>query len=174
MEIKLCGVGGQGLGLAGRLLGEAAIAAGFHAAQTTAYGVESRGGLSTSDVLISEDDILFPEVRHPDVLLLMANKGLNSNLKGVQHQTLILFDPAVVSDPIDSPGNKKTYPFLDLALKEFNNNSAATIIGLGALVHLTKVVPFELIEEAIRQRIPAKAHQLNVDALNLGRKIAGG
>jgi len=74
MEIKLCGVGGQGMGFAGRLLGEAAIIAGKHVAQTIAYGVESRGGLSTSDLLISNDEIFYPEVRCPDVLLIMADK----------------------------------------------------------------------------------------------------
>jgi len=172
MEIKLCGVGGQGLGLAGRLLGEAAIAAGLHAAQTTAYGVESRGGLSTSDVIISADTIFYPEVRHPDVLLLMANKGLKSNLQGAIEKTLILYDPAVVNDAIECAGNKLTFPFLELALKEFNNNSAATIIGLGALVHLTNIIPFTLLEEAIRKRLPSNAHQMNLDALNLGKTLA--
>ncbi len=117
MEIKLCGVGGQGMGFGGRVLGEAAIIAGLHVAQTTAYGVESRGGLSTSDVIISEDEIYFPEVRQPDVLLIMADKGLSANLRGVHEKTLILYDPGTVNSKIDSPGILKSYPFLSIALK---------------------------------------------------------
>ena len=43
-EIRIAGFGGQGIVLAGRILGEAAINAGFKAVQTQSYGPESRGG----------------------------------------------------------------------------------------------------------------------------------
>jgi 2-oxoglutarate ferredoxin oxidoreductase subunit gamma len=112
LEIKLCGVGGQGMGVAGRLLGEAAMLAGLHAAQTTAYGVESRGGLSTSDVIISSDPIAFPEVRRPDALLLMSDKGLKANLRGAHEKTLIFYDPGTVNGEILAVGKKLQFQFL--------------------------------------------------------------
>lgn len=115
MEIKLCGVGGQGMGLAGRLLGEAAILAGWHASETTAYGVESRGGTSNADVIISAEPILFPEVRRPDAILVMAEKELKSNLRGAHEKTIILYDPGTVNAAIDGPGRKIACPFLEIA-----------------------------------------------------------
>ncbi len=174
MEIKLCGVGGQGLGLAGRLLGEAAIEAGLHAAQTTAYGVESRGGMSTSDVTVSSGTIYFPEVRRPDALLIMAEKGLQANLRGTHDKTMILFDSGTVGEAFEAPGRKLPFPFLELALKEFGNGGAATIIGLGALVQLTRIVPMEALIEAVRRRLPPKVRDLNVEALQAGARIALG
>ena len=171
MEIKLCGVGGQGLGVAGRLLGEAAILADFHVAQTTAYGVESRGGMPTSDVIISKDPIYFPEVRSPDALLIVADKGLTANLKGARDDTFILYDPGTVSQTIEVPGRKYPFQFLDIALREFGNREAATIIGLGALVRLSKVVPFETLKEAVKLCLPAKVHQQNIGALQVGRDL---
>jgi 2-oxoglutarate ferredoxin oxidoreductase subunit gamma len=174
MEIKLCGVGGQGLGLAGRLLGEAAIEAGLHAAQTTAYGVESRGGMSTSDVIISPQMILFPEVRRPDALLIMAEKGLQANLSGTHDRTLILFDSGTVSESFETSGRKHPFPFLELALKEFGNGGAATIIGLGTLAQMTEVLPLPALIEAVKRRLPPKVRNLNIEALQAGAKLALG
>lgn len=171
MEIKLCGVGGQGMGVAGRLLGEAAIIAGLHAAQTTAYGVESRGGLSTSDVVVDEGEIYFPEVRKPDALLIMASKGLKANLTGAHDGTLILYDPGTMDEEINGPGDKRPYPLLDISLKEFGSSDAATIVGLGAIVQLTGVVPFEAMIEAVKKCLPARVHQQNLDALQLGKSL---
>ena len=171
MEIKLCGVGGQGMGVAGRLLGEAAMIAGLNAAQTTAYGVESRGGMSTSDVVVDTGEIYFPEVRKPDAMLIMASKGLEANLRGTHDGTLILYDPGMVDEEISGPGDKHSYPFLDISLKEFGSGDAATIVGLGAIVELTGVVPFEAMFEAVKKCLPARVHQQNLNALELGKSL---
>lgn len=171
MEIKLCGVGGQGLGLAGRLLGEAAILAGLHVVESTAYGVESRGGQSTADIIISRDPILFPEVRSPDAILLLAEKGLDSNLRGTHSGTYILYDQGTVTRQFDVPGQKLPFPFLELALKRFDSREAATIIALGSLIQLTGVVPPALMEGAVKNRLPLKVHQQNIKALRLGRSL---
>ncbi len=172
MEIKLCGVGGQGMGFAGRILGEAAIISGLHVAQTTAYGVESRGGLSTADVIICPEQIHFPEVRRPDALLIMADKGIESNLRGAHDKTLILHDPGTVSQAIEGPGNKKSIPFLSISLKEFGSGNAATMIGIGTLIEYTGVISLDNMMEAIRTCLPVRAHQENLDALLIGKNLS--
>ncbi len=174
MEIKLCGVGGQGMGVAGRLLGEAAIFAGLHVVQTTAYGVESRGGTSTSDVILQKESIYFPEVRRPDAILIMAEKGLEANVKNSRPDTLILYDSGTVHVEIPGPGKKHPFPFLDRALKKFSSSGAATIVGLGTLVEMTAAVPFETLEEAIKRCLPPKVQEQNLEALRMGRELAKG
>ena len=57
-EIRLSGLGGQGLVLAGRILGEAAtIYENLYAVQKQSYGPEARGGSSRSDVIIAEKEV---------------------------------------------------------------------------------------------------------------------
>ena len=59
-EIRFAGFGGQGLLLAGILLGRtAALYAGKQAAQTQSYGTEARGGASQCNVVIDDKE------RHP-------------------------------------------------------------------------------------------------------------
>lgn len=72
-EIVLSGVGGQGLLSIGNLLGEAAsIFGGKKATMTASYGVETRGTFTKSDVIISNEEIDFPEVLNPDIVLCLA------------------------------------------------------------------------------------------------------
>jgi len=47
-EIRICGFGGQGIILAGVILGEAATRTGYQAVQTQSYGPESRGSAARS------------------------------------------------------------------------------------------------------------------------------
>ena len=53
-EIRLSGSGGQGLILAGIILGRAAVLDKRRVTQTQSYGPESRGGSSRADVIISD------------------------------------------------------------------------------------------------------------------------
>ena len=73
-EIILSGSGGQGLILAGQILAEAVIRDGKNAVQTQSYGPEARGGASKAEVIISNDDIDYPKVTKPDIVLAMSQK----------------------------------------------------------------------------------------------------
>jgi 2-oxoglutarate ferredoxin oxidoreductase subunit gamma len=68
-EIKLPGFGGQGLGLAGFLLGKAlALYDEREAVMTQAYGPAAHGGASNSSVVVSDQVIDYPFVQSPDIL----------------------------------------------------------------------------------------------------------
>ena len=72
LEIRLAGSGGQGLILAGLILAEAVgIHEGKFVTQTQSYGPEARGGASRSEVVISDQEIDYPQAVKPDILLCM-------------------------------------------------------------------------------------------------------
>ncbi|MDO9068594.1 MAG: 2-oxoacid:acceptor oxidoreductase family protein, partial [Deltaproteobacteria bacterium] len=50
VNILICGVGGQGVLLAGDIIAEAAIAAGFDAKKSEVHGMAQRGGSVVSHV----------------------------------------------------------------------------------------------------------------------------
>jgi 2-oxoglutarate ferredoxin oxidoreductase subunit gamma len=60
-EIRLAGFGGQGIVLAGYLLGKAAaVYDGKNAVLTQSYGPEARGGACTAELIISDEEIYLP------------------------------------------------------------------------------------------------------------------
>ena len=71
-EIRIAGFGGQGIILAGLLLGKAAIKDGKYAVQTQSYGPESRGGAARSEVVISDQVIDYPKVVEADILIALS------------------------------------------------------------------------------------------------------
>ena len=75
-EIIITGFGGQGIILAGRILGKAA-ALGDHKESTLveSYGPESRGGACSAQVIISDKTIHYPYVGYPDILICMSQSG---------------------------------------------------------------------------------------------------
>ena len=77
-EIILTGFGGQGIVLAGRIVGEAA-SLGDHreSTLTQSYGPEARGGACSAHVIISDGSIHYPYVRHPDILVCMSQGGFD-------------------------------------------------------------------------------------------------
>lgn len=59
-QARLSGSGGQGLGLAGRLLADALVAEGWRVALSQSYEPTSRGGLSRSDLVVDGAAVDYP------------------------------------------------------------------------------------------------------------------
>ena len=62
LDVRICGLGGQGVVLAGQILGRAAVYDGRNVVQTQSYGAEARGSAAKSEVIIADNKIGFPTV----------------------------------------------------------------------------------------------------------------
>ncbi|MFA6244954.1 MAG: 2-oxoacid:acceptor oxidoreductase family protein, partial [Candidatus Hydrogenedentales bacterium] len=75
-EVRISGYGGQGVVLAGMLLGKAAsLHDGKCAVFTQSYGPEARGGASCADVVVSDNPIDYPLVSRADVLVALFQEA---------------------------------------------------------------------------------------------------
>ena len=71
--MRLAGFGGQGIVLAGSILGKAAaLHQGLNAVFTQSYGPEARGGACSADIVLSTGPIYYPKVSAPQILVLMS------------------------------------------------------------------------------------------------------
>ena len=60
-EIRICGFGGQGVILAGFIIGKAAsVFMDYNAVQSQSYRPEARGGAARSEIIISDEKIGYP------------------------------------------------------------------------------------------------------------------
>ena len=76
-QVILCGFGGQGIVLAGAILGHAAFNDGKWVSGTNSYGSAARGGECESEVVISDKPITFPYVLEADFLIAMREESLS-------------------------------------------------------------------------------------------------
>lgn len=172
-EIRLCGSGGQGLILAGVILAEAAaLHDGKNAVQTQSYGPESRGGFSSSVVIISNEDIDYPKATKVDVLLALTQQAANMYAENIKDEGILIIDDEMVRDiPM---GKYRVYrlPIIQIAKTQLGKVIVANIVALGAIVGLTKVVSTEAIKKALFSKIPKGTERLNLSALEAGIELA--
>ena len=80
-EIRICGFGGQGIILAGIIIGKAAsLFDENEAVQTQSYGPEARGGASKCEVVIDNKLIVCNGKIYPVVNICTVNKAIIFNL----------------------------------------------------------------------------------------------
>ncbi|MDD3472463.1 MAG: 2-oxoacid:acceptor oxidoreductase family protein, partial [Syntrophaceae bacterium] len=97
-EVRLAGFGGQGIILAGHILGKAAsLFEKKNAVFTQSYGPEARGGSCSADVVISDETIHYPKVIEPDVLVLMSQGALGTYGNSIKDGGILILDEDLVS-----------------------------------------------------------------------------
>ncbi len=169
-EIRLSGLGGQGLILAGRLLAEAAaLYDGKYATQTQIYGPESRGGDSRSDVVISDEPIDFPHVIQADLLLAMSQMACDRNFYSLKRDGLLIVD----ADLVQHVPTNRAYrvPITRLARQELGREVVANVVALGIVAALSNVVSRKAVAAAVAAGVPRGTEALNRKALELGFRL---
>lgn len=168
VEIRLSGSGGQGILLAAALLADAALQSGLYVVQTQTYGPEARGGASKAEVIMSADEIDYPEVRTPDVTLCLSQAAFDKYAARAGAGGVIYVDSGLVH-PRSAPGAPLLgAPFTRLAGEQIGRTVVTNIVALGALAAHSGITTKETLREALQRRLPAKILELNQRALELG------
>jgi 2-oxoglutarate ferredoxin oxidoreductase subunit gamma len=169
VEIRICGLGGQGVVLAGQILGRAAVYDGLNVVQTQSYGAEARGSNAKSEVIISEGKIGFPLIRHCDVLVAMSQQSLDLFVKDLKEDGTLIADEGLVERV---PDDLKAKVFRIAATKTaegmFKLKLYANIVMLGAVTKITKLVTTKAMEKAITESFPENVKEANIDAFRRG------
>nr|MBC7244819.1 2-oxoacid:acceptor oxidoreductase family protein [Chloroflexota bacterium] len=165
--IQLAGEGGQGVVLAAVILAEAAaIHEGKNVAQSASYGPEARGGLTESEVIISDEEIDYPRIVEADLLLAMSQKACDKYFPFLKKGGLLLVDSVNVERV--PTADAWQVPITKIAEEATGKSVAANMVALGLIVGLTGVVSIEAIEAAVTARAPRGSEEMNVKALRAG------
>lgn len=167
-KMRLTGSGGQGLILAGIILAEAALKEGKNAIQTQSYGPEARGGASRAEVIISDDDIVFPKIEVPNILLCLTQVACDKFVNDLEKDGILIVDESV--ELPDSVNYKKIIkaPIISTASNEVGRAIVANIVAMGLLNQITNVVDKNCLSECILARVPKGTEELNMKALEAG------
>jgi len=165
-EIRLAGFGGQGIGLAGLILGKAiSLYDGKEAVMTQAYGPEARGGASSANVVMSDETIDYPFVQNPDILVAMSQEAYVKFRSNVKPNALIVIDEGLVSPEVGEEVN--SIPATKLA-EDLGRRIVSNVVMLGFFTAVTGIVSREAMEKALESTLPSKVLHLNLEAFSLG------
>ena len=171
MNIRLAGFGGQGVVMAGYVLGRAGILDGGNALQTQSYGSESRGGACKSDVIISEGEILELAPSALDVLVAMSQPALDKFLPNLKEDGILIYDSDLVK-PGDAGTRSFGLPAAQIAHQTFGRDVVANVIMLGCLAGLSGAASRDSLRRAISESVPPQTVDMNLQAFEEGFKRA--
>ena len=172
VEVRISGFGGQGVVLAGEILGRAAAYEGKHVVQTQSYGAEARGSAARSEIIISENKIDFPKVRKCDILVAMSQAALEANLKDLKKRGLLIVDKDKVEQLPDTKARVFKIPATKTAAKLLKSRLYANTIMLGALTRITGIVQKKTVEKALTDSVPETTREANIMSFRKGLKLA--
>ena len=169
--MRISGLGGQGVVLAGQILGRAAVYDGKNVVQTQSYGAEARGSIAKSEVIISDEKIGFPMIRRCDILVAMNQEALDRHLKDVKENGVLIVDSTYVKKISETKAKIFKIAATEHAEKTFGTRIYANMLMLGALTKVVSVVSERAMKKAILDTVAKNIADINEEAYKKGKQL---
>ena len=169
-EIRVGGLGGQGIILCGSIIGKAAsIYAGKHSTMIQAFGPEARGSACSAQVIVDDQAIGYPYVRRPDILVLMSQDAFAQFVPQLKPQGLLLYEEELVHPDASLPASARAFsiPATRFA-EELGRRMVLNIVMVGFFAGSTGALPYDSVEKAVLDSVPKGTESLNLRALGKG------
>jgi 2-oxoglutarate ferredoxin oxidoreductase subunit gamma len=170
-EIILTGFGGQGIILAGNILGKSAtLFEKKNASLIQSYGPEARGGACAAQVVVSTEPIEYPYVENPHVLVCMSQEGFDKNISRLTKGGSLFTDSGLVRvDCKVIPKGVKSYAIASTGFaEEMGVKMMANIIMLSFVVAITQLVSYDSLKQAVMSSVPKGTEEKNVSGMEKG------
>lgn len=168
-EIRFAGFGGQGIIRCGIIVGRAAsIYDDRFATMNQSFGPEARGGACSSQLVVSDNKILYPYVTRTDFLVAMSQEGYDIFEPEVKDDGVLIVDEDLVK-----PNTKKrtlSIPATRFA-EQLGNRIFANVVMLGFVTATTGVASVEAMKKTIPESVPERFIDRNLEAFDKGYKF---
>ncbi len=174
-EILMGGIGGQGIQLSTKILAHAASEAGYNVMHFAVYGGAMRGGSSECTVIIGEDALRTPPIIQLCwCAIVMHARPLGAHggteelgktlAQKVRANGILMVNTSVVKERLAREG----ILYVELPASEIAERvghlQAVSMVALGALVELTKIVSMDSILKGVKALIPSyRQHMIDIN-----------
>jgi 2-oxoglutarate ferredoxin oxidoreductase subunit gamma len=169
-EIRIAGFGGQGVILSATIIGKAAaIFQGGYATMTQSFGPEARGGSSSAQVILSDDDpILYPYVTRPDILVVMSQEAFTRFTPELKEGGMLIVEQDLVRvGGLKSGTRVYSVPATRLA-EELGKKMVLNVVMVGFFGAVAGLLDPEALRKAVADSVPAAFQKLNLQAFDKG------
>ena len=174
--MRFTGVGGQGVLLAGEIFAAAKIKTGGYGLKTATYTSQVRGGPTVVDITLDDEEIFYPYANDGEVnfMLSVADVSYQSFKNGVQEGGIIVVDPNLVHPNDEDRKKWKIYeiPIISIAKEEVGNVITQSVVALAIANTMMNAIDKDVLIETMLSKVPAKVHDVNKIAYELGEKYA--
>ncbi len=167
INIMIRGIGGQGVKLAGTIIGQAAINDGHHAIQSMKYGSAITGGETRSEIKVSTEKIIYPRVTDIDVYVALTLDDLENYFESIIYITVLEVAKRI---PKEIKNKVILAPILGIAEK-IGSSKVVNMVLLGILNQLFNLASTDSFIEAIKELTAKSFHKSNIEAFKQGSKL---
>jgi 2-oxoglutarate ferredoxin oxidoreductase subunit gamma len=168
-EIRIAGFGGQGIILAGYIIGKAAaIYDDKYSTLIQSFGPEARGSSCSAQVILSESQILYPYLVKPDISVILSRDAYEKFGNELDAGGIMLIEKDLVH-PQKIPKNVSVYAIPATRLAEDMGRKIVTnIIMVGFFAATTKTISYKATRKAVESSVPPGTQELNLNAFETG------
>lgn len=168
-EIRFSGFGGQGVIRCGLITGKAvSLFDEKHTTMTQSFGPEARGSACSSQLVVSEDRVLYPYISRPEILISMSQEAYEKYEPELREDGILIIDEDLVRL---KPDQRKVKLYAIPATRfaeELGNRIIANLVMLGFFTAITTVVSPEAMKKALPGLVPGRFLELNMRAFDKG------
>ncbi len=174
--MRFTGVGGQGVLLAGEIFAAAKIKSGGHGLKTATYTSQVRGGPTVVDITLDDNEIYYPYANDGEIsfMLSVADVSFQSFKNGVQEGGIIVIEPNLVNASEEDRKKWKIIeiPIITIAKEEVGNVITQSVVALAIANKFMNAIDKKVLIDTMLSKVPAKVHDINLKAYDLGEKYA--
>lgn len=170
-ELRIAGFGGQGVVLAGMVIGNAAtLHDGKFVTLTQSFGPEARGTTCSVQLIVSDEPILYPYLTIPDILVVMSQDANERYGKDLKPGGLLLYEQDLLTPARINHGTRSYgIPATRLA-EELGRKLVLNMVMVGFVTAMTGLASPEAIRKAISSSVPRGTEPLNLAAFAKGHE----
>jgi pyruvate/2-oxoacid:ferredoxin oxidoreductase beta subunit/Pyruvate/2-oxoacid:ferredoxin oxidoreductase gamma subunit len=145
LNCVIAGAAGQRIGTAGVAFSRGAVLSGLWATQRSDYPVTVRSGYSVSEVVLSPEEINYPVVKKPDLVVALFAEGLEKvkyQIEKLTHQDTIYIESSLL--PVETQAKKIALDFRGKGKK-----SIWSVMAIAEVLRHSGIYPLEAFKEAL-------------------------
>jgi 2-oxoglutarate ferredoxin oxidoreductase subunit gamma len=154
--------------MSGYVIGRAcAVNAGQHATLIQSFGPEARGSACSATLAISDTEVLYPYVDHPDIFVVMSAEGYEKFGGNVKEAGILIYEKDLVHPTLKEGQPAYGVPSTRIA-ESLGRTIVQNIVMVGFFTAVTKIVPPETMRDAVKESVPPSTEELNLAAFDAG------
>ena len=167
-EIRITGFGGQGVILAGHIIGRAcAVEGGQHATMIQSFGPEARGSACSATLTVKDSEVLYPYITRPDIFVVMSAEGYERHGDELKDDGILIYEKDLVRP--EPKAAQRAFGVSSTRIAEEQGRSIVqNIVMVGFFAAASGIVPRQAIRKAVKGSVPAGTEELNLRAFDAG------
>jgi 2-oxoglutarate ferredoxin oxidoreductase subunit gamma len=174
-EIIIAGFGGQGVLFAGQVLAYAAMDLGREVTWIPSYGPEMRGGTANCTVVIADEEIGSPLVKHPRLAIALNLPSFDKYEALLEDRGTLIVNKSMVDRAAKRNDIRAVFVRCNEIADEIGDKKLLNMVAIGALLTALPELSMEDIRKALEAHMPVRhKHMLpkNLEALKRGYDAA--